>query len=1577
MADKRMRAAGRAAVCVVALLLLSLLIVLPVMADPPTSGGGGRVAGGLAAGEGIQANSGTFSFSMPLLHLDGPLPLDLALNYRTDLLSTVPHEALASVSRPVNFQHTLLPTAVISNDEIYIHGIHAGELVVFQNQDDVWTLKDPSLSAFYALKRTASYLYLADLSAERLYIFHIASIIPRIAAYMDRNGNVWTYTYANAAALFPTRVSDGLGRSINLSYGAAPNLPLTQAVDQGNRRITYALSGDTYASITDAMNQKTTFRYQSGLVAGLQRPNGNTPYLNSYGPATLNGRQEMRVLSQTDALSNTTTFAYSAATNRVTLTLPYQLSDAQLAAAPARVIFEHFHNDGAPKSYTDQLGKRATYTQNARGQIASMTDRLGNTASYTYDAISGKLASLTNARGLTINLSYVSQAQTFNNPLAAGQTFSITFRNLAGIAFPDGTSEQFTYDAKGNLLTRTDQAGGQWEFTYNARGQMLTSRNPVGARVTNSYNGDGTLSASGDPETGISAFTYDALKRPTRITRHDASFIQIAYNANDAITSVTDERGGVTAYTYDANGNLIKATDPRKSVVNYVYNTLDRVTQFRDRLDKPFNFSYNTQGLLSQLQDGTGLNTDFGYDPRGWLNRVTRGASSWQAGYNDEGILTSRTTPSGHSETRQVDALGFVTSVRNALGQATTFARDLLSRVTAITNPLGRTTTYSYDNRGYLASVTLPATGTSDEPGLRAVTATYQRDALGNLLRITDLRGQNWQFTRNQSGQLLTSADPLGHSATYTHNAVGQLSRLVFPCGGSVNQTFDNTGNMTRQSYSSGLDLRYTYDANNRLTEANSITFLYNKNGSSVDTGMSGGISGGFSGWASHDDAGRVAALRTWIGNDNFITRYTYDASSGLLTRVLDERSGAQVDFTYDADWRLIKITRSNGVQTTYTWDNANRLTGIRDERVQAVTGLNADPLIDLRYTLDAAGQVAAVNMTAPLLPGPQIRNGIEEFTYDQAAQISVSGYSYDLDGRLTASPEHSFAWDAASRLVGVDSARLGYDGLDDVISRTVPGQTSYFLYNYAVAMSPIATERTVVTVPTAQGAEATATTEAFRHYVWTPDGRLLYMIDQSAGNKIYFFHFDRTGSTLALTDGSGALADAYAYNPYGKLLAHQGANTQPFTYMGRYGVRQEGNTGTLYQMGTRYYDATSGRYISRDPTWPRVEDARALNPYQFGDDNPLKTPDLTRMKTSGRWSPEVTRMKTSGHWDADANRMKTSGAWNTDPGSMRTSGIWDTALSRMKTSGRWTPDTTRMKTSGRWSATRMKTSGAAGPGTNRMKTSGDAGEPAESRMKTSASIGDAETAEADGETEVTEGVGGEQAFWASWMLFFGTGWSDPSFDTTMQNLLGQAELTGPAEALAPLADVVGPTKACFIATATYGSDLEPHVYKLRAFRDRYLLTNTAGRAFLRFYYQHSPAWAEAISQSALLRAVARALLTPLIYVVAYPLIAALICLVLLALALAWWKKARWAVVVVVVTLALMLATRWSARSAFGDSLNAGPAQITFSYDAVGRLTLADYGERRILYFYDDAGNIVRIGRGKSYLELPLILRNR
>ncbi len=47
----------------------------------------------------------------------------------------------------------------------------------------------------------------------------------------------------------------------------------------------------------------------------------------------------------------------------------------------------------------------------------------------------------------------------------------------------------------------------------------------------------------------------------------------------------------------------------------------------------------------------------------------------------------------------------------------------------------------------------------------------------------------------------------------------------------------------------------------------------------------------------------------------------------------------------------------------------------------------------------------------------------------------------------------------------------------------------------------------------------------------------------------------------------------------------------------------------------------------------------------------------------------------------------------------------------------------------------------------------------------------------------------------------------------------------------------------CFIATAAFGSKFTWPVVLLRQFRDQYLLQHTWGKAFVTFYYQHSPGW--------------------------------------------------------------------------------------------------------------------------------------
>jgi len=75
----------------------------------------------------------------------------------------------------------------------------------------------------------------------------------------------------------------------------------------------------------------------------------------------------------------------------------------------------------------------------------------------------------------------------------------------------------------------------------------------------------------------------------------------------------------------------------------------------------------------------------------------------------------------------------------------------------------------------------------------------------------------------------------------------------------------------------------------------------------------------------------------------------------------------------------------------------------------------------------------------------------------------------------------------------------------------------------------------------------------------------------------------------------------------------------------------------------------------------------------------------------------------------------------------------------------------------------------------------------------------------------------------------------------------------------------------CFIATAAYGSYLDPHVDTLRAFRDEHLLDYEMGRAFVAWYYDVSPEIAAYIAEHDSLRFTTRIVLTPIVYLIEYP----------------------------------------------------------------------------------------------------------
>ena len=75
----------------------------------------------------------------------------------------------------------------------------------------------------------------------------------------------------------------------------------------------------------------------------------------------------------------------------------------------------------------------------------------------------------------------------------------------------------------------------------------------------------------------------------------------------------------------------------------------------------------------------------------------------------------------------------------------------------------------------------------------------------------------------------------------------------------------------------------------------------------------------------------------------------------------------------------------------------------------------------------------------------------------------------------------------------------------------------------------------------------------------------------------------------------------------------------------------------------------------------------------------------------------------------------------------------------------------------------------------------------------------------------------------------------------------------------------------CFIATAAFGSRLDPHVVGLRRFRDEALMPTLPGRLFVAGYNRLSPPLARLIADHDPLRAAARVLLWPLVLAVEHP----------------------------------------------------------------------------------------------------------
>jgi RHS repeat-associated protein len=109
-----------------------------------------------------------------------------------------------------------------------------------------------------------------------------------------------------------------------------------------------------------------------------------------------------------------------------------------------------------------------------------------------------------------------------------------------------------------------------------------------------------------------------------------------------------------------------------------------------------------------------------------------------------------------------------------------------------------------------------------------------------------------------------------------------------------------------------------------------------------------------------------------------------------------------------------------------------------------------------------------------------------------------------------------------------------------------------------------------------------------------------LLSLTTPAGSQYY--HHDALGSTVNLTDGSGATKVSYFINPWGLILNQIGfsENRQVFT-----GKEIDERTGLVY-FGARYYDPDTGRFINQDEYLGEQEEPPSLHRYLYAYSNPL-----------------------------------------------------------------------------------------------------------------------------------------------------------------------------------------------------------------------------------------------------------------------------------------------------------------------------------------------------------------------------------
>ncbi|HEV2705809.1 MAG TPA: RHS repeat-associated core domain-containing protein [Pyrinomonadaceae bacterium] len=962
----------------------------------------------------------------------------------------------------------------------------------------------------------------------------------------------WSFTQLSPGTYALTRITNGVGRSIDLHWGAGRTL--SQVSDATSGTVLLSLSYDErgkLAAASDAYGRQVSYSFST--------PSGNdTGSLTSVSQVVPAGTQNAPARW---------THTYAADRQLRTITVP---SPTGSGTATATL---NYGADGKVSSLVDANGNQRVYTYNTGSTLVQVKDAAGNVVrSWTQNFNSSRRdTGITDSGGTSALIEY-------NDPQNPGLPTRVVDKN--------NKATVYTYDQYGNVLTVTSPRNLTTVYTYDYAAFLLGRLTSVkeGSKPATTFayfEPSGLLQSVTSPSptgsgTVTTSYTYDAL----------GNVLTVTGPGNNAASQLT------TTFNYTVDGTY---TQPAK---------VSQPLTVTDGLGHAAHLRYDTQGRVISRMDADGNETNFSYNIVGQTETVTlppteqtgtgRGKVVKEYLYPGGPLKTNTILDESNAQFRQVTyGYGPEGESLSETGstEPVTYTYDALYRLKTLKDGKNNTTTYNYDGAGNLSSIQMPGSQVIQFP---------LHDSSGRVLRRIDGNGVVTNYSYDDSENLLTDVQYPATPALNVHFSYDSFGRRT--------SMTDGTGTHT---YTYGdLDELRSVTTSYTDVSAQVVSYDYYPNGSRQGMTTPAGIF-----YYSYDAAGRLISMSnpqgqatnwTYYQNDRLrtqqlangaLTTYSYDAL-GRLTRLHNEGfstppsseggeeglpTGGSLytlsdfsNFTYDGAGNVLSYaasvpdTPSASGTVTYQYDAKDQLTREQSTRGAGFTRL---------FEYDASGN-------------PTLFAGTSK-TYNANNQQTTTGLTHDGSGNPTTYQGATLSFDPENRLTSyAGQLTAGYrgDGLR-AWKQTTEGRV-YYVYDGAL---PIMEVRACAgSLPCASSIQPVNTFGAAGLV-----SRVVGQTPETGAAATEFYSFDPQGNVSQGLASDGSVSQAKIYTAHGQALS--GVSSE-FGYGAQWGYQADAETG-LQLLKHRYYDPGTGRFLTKDPSGY----SGGINLYGYVRNNPVK----------------------------------------------------------------------------------------------------------------------------------------------------------------------------------------------------------------------------------------------------------------------------------------------------------------------------------------------------------------------------------